>query len=62
MSLTSRLRVLLACVVLQIGVFAGVPMRPEEVEKLFSEMNQPRLAHVLPSENDNGMDPPATSK
>jgi len=36
----------------------GVPMRPEEIEALMADMNQPKIAHVLPDENFNGADPP----
>jgi hypothetical protein len=42
------------CVTLEIGVFAGVPMRPDEIQRLMQEMNRPTLAHVLPTENDEG--------
>ncbi len=54
MSLKTKLRVLLACVALEAGVLAGVPMRPEEIRDLMHQMNQPTLAHVLPSEEDSG--------
>jgi hypothetical protein len=53
-SLMTRLRVLLVCVVLQAGVLVGVPVRPDEIQELMHQMNQPKLAHVLPSENDDG--------
>jgi len=52
MSLASRLRVLVVCVALEIGVFSGVPMRPDEIQALMNQMNQPKMAHVLPSESD----------
>lgn len=49
-----------ACAFLQIGVLAGVPMRPEQIKELMHQMNQPTLAHVLPSEEETGDgDPPA---
>ena len=57
MYLKKRLRTLLACALLEIGVLAGAPMRPEEVRLLMQQMNQPTLAHVLPSEEDAGDDP-----
>lgn len=49
---------LVVCVALEMGVISGVPMRPEEIRALMHQMNQPRLAHVLPIENDQGDDPP----
>lgn len=54
MSLKKKLRVLLACVALEAGVLAGVPMRPEEIKELMHQMNQPTLAHVLPSDEECG--------
>jgi len=32
-------------------------MRPEEIEALMAAMNTPKIAHVLPDENNNGDDP-----
>ena len=49
-----KLRVLLVCLTLQVGVVFGVPMRPDEIQDLMHQMNQPKVAHVLRSENDNG--------
>ena len=60
MSLMKRLRVLLVCVVLEAGVLAGSPMRPDEIQELLHQMNQATLAHVLPSETDDGDGPPGT--
>jgi hypothetical protein len=58
-SLKKRLRTLLACAGLEIGVLMGVPMRPEQIKELMHQMNQPTLAHVLPSEEEAGDgDPP----
>lgn len=53
-----RLRVLLVCVTLEFGVIMGAPMRPDEIRELMHQMNQPALAHVLPSEEEAGDDPP----
>jgi hypothetical protein len=58
MSLASRLRVLLVCAALEMGVLGGVPMRPDEIRELMHQMNQPALAHVLPIEDEDGVDPP----
>jgi hypothetical protein len=57
-SLVNRLRVFVVCVGLEIGVLAGVPMRPDEIQELMNQLNQPKMAHVLPSENDEGDDEP----
>jgi hypothetical protein len=58
MSLASRLRVLFVCLALEGGVLSGVPMRPDEIRELMNQMNQPKFAHVLPSEELGGDDPP----
>ena len=39
---------------LEFAALAGVPMRPEEIEELMRQMNQPKLAHVLRDEDDSG--------
>jgi hypothetical protein len=57
-SLRQRLRVLVACAALEVGVLMGVPMRPDEIQSLMQQMNQPVLAHVLPSEDESGDDDP----
>lgn len=57
MSIASRLRVVFVCAALQLGVFSGVPMRPEQIQELMHQMNQPRLAHVLPADEESGDDP-----
>jgi len=57
MSLASRLRVVFICAALQLGVFSGVPMRPEQIQELMHQMNQPKLAHVLPADEEGGDDP-----
>ena len=57
MSLASRLRVVLVCAALQLGVFSGVAMRPEQIQELMHQMNQPKLAHVLPADEEGGDDP-----
>jgi len=60
-SLRQRLRVLVACAALEVGVLMGVPMRPDEIQSLMQQMNQPVLAHVLPSEDESGDDDPPAS-
>jgi hypothetical protein len=59
MSLMKRLRVVLVCVVLQVGVFSGTPMLPDQIRELMNQMNQPKLSHVLPTEDDKGDDSPS---
>ena len=58
MSIKKRLRTIFLCAALEIGVIAGVPMRPEEIRALVHQINQPTLAHVLPSEDERGNDIP----
>ena len=58
MSIKKRLRTIFLCAALEVGVLAGVPMRPEEIRALMHQINQPKLAHVLPSEDDRGNEPP----
>jgi hypothetical protein len=55
-SFLSKLRVIVVCVALEMGVLSGAPMRPEEIKELMHQMNQPKLAHVLPGENEQGDD------
>jgi hypothetical protein len=57
MSIKRKLRETLLCMVLGAGSLIGVPMRAEEIEELMDLMNQPRIAHTLPDENDTGDDP-----
>ena len=54
MSLATRLRVIVVCLALEMGVLSGVPMRPDEIQDLMHQINQPKMAHQLPSENDDG--------
>jgi hypothetical protein len=54
MSLASRLRVVFICAALQLGVFSGVPMRPEQIQALMHQMNQPKRAHALPATRRGG--------
>jgi hypothetical protein len=58
MSLTKRLRTIVVCTLLEFAVLSGAPMRPEEIRALMDQLNQPKLAHVLPTEAAPGDDPP----
>jgi hypothetical protein len=58
MSFARRLRVFFLCATLQVGVLAGVPMRPDEIQELMQQMNLPKLAKQLPCKEESGDDPP----
>ena len=58
MFLRKRLRTVVVCVGLELAVLSGAPMRPEEIRALMDQLNQPKLAHVLPSDEQGGDDPP----
>jgi hypothetical protein len=53
MSIRHTCRTPLLCLALGIGSLIGVPMRPEEIQELMQTMNQPKIAHTLPEENEN---------
>ena len=57
MSIRERLRTIFLCAALELGVMSGVPMRPEEIRALMNQINQPKLAHVIPADEDGGDDP-----
>ena len=57
MSLKKRLRTIFVCAALELGVLSGVPMRPEEIRALMHQISQPRLAHVLPTDEQRGDEP-----
>ena len=54
MSLLKRVRTVLVCVALEFGVLSGVPMRPEQIRELLNQLNLPKLAHMLPGEDESG--------
>ena len=47
-----RLRTILVCSMLELAALTGVPMRPDEIEKLMHAMNQPKLARTTPEESE----------
>ena len=53
MSIRQRLRSLLLISALGMGLLAGSPMTPAEIEGLFSWINQPKLAHTLRQEDED---------
>jgi hypothetical protein len=54
-----KLRTVFVCAFLQVGVLAGIPMRPEQIRELMRQMNAPKIAHMLPGEDENGEPPTA---
>ena len=38
---------ILVLAVLQLGALAGVPMRPDEIEKLMNVMHRTKIEHVV---------------
>jgi hypothetical protein len=40
--------------VLEFGALSGVPMPPEKVRALMDSINRQKLAHTLPSDQDDG--------
>jgi hypothetical protein len=52
----NKLCEILLCLTLGLASLAGAPMRPEEMEELMHHLNQPKVSHTLPDENDNGLD------
>jgi len=59
-SIKARLRTILLCAALELGVLSGVPMRPEEIRALMHQLNQPKMAHVLPTDEQDGGPPGVT--
>ena len=47
MTLYAKLRKLLLCCVLQLGLLAGAPMRPEEIEDLLRTMRQAKAVRLV---------------
>ena len=58
MSVKKSLRTILTCMVLQVGVLSGVPMRPEQVRELMFQLSTPKVAHTSPDERHSSTDPP----
>ena len=62
MSIRKSLRTILACMVLQVGVLSGVPMRPEQVRELMFQLGTPKMAHTSPDEQPSSDDPPESTE
>jgi hypothetical protein len=58
-STKQTLRNLLLIGAIAVCLMVGTPMTPEKIEELLSQVNQPRIAHVLKkSDKDKAPDPP----
>lgn len=54
MSVRHKSRLLLLCFAVGFGSLIGIQMKPEEIEELMSNMNQPKIAHTLPEDYEDG--------
>lgn len=50
----SRFRTLFLCVVLEVGLLAGIPMRPDEVARLMRWLAGPRAEQSSPDDAAKG--------
>jgi len=48
-----RLRTVLFCACLQMGVIFGIPMRPEEIRELMQTMNRQQISEQEPERADS---------
>jgi hypothetical protein len=55
-SIKRRLRMLFLCLPLLLGAFAGMPMRPEEIEELMHSTNRQRITYTIPDGEDEQND------
>jgi hypothetical protein len=56
MSLRSKLAKAVFCGMLACASIGGLPLRAEEVEELLQAVNQPKIAHSIPEDAENGDD------
>ncbi len=56
MSLRQKTRKLALIGLISLGLLAGAPMRPEEIEEMLYRFSQPKVAHVLRQEDEDGED------
>jgi hypothetical protein len=56
-SIKHLLRTLAVCLAVLIGQLSGVPMKPEEIEELMHNLNQPKITITIPGESESGDDP-----
>ena len=57
MSIKEKFRRILLIGAIGLALLTGTPMRPDEIEEMMHQMNQPKLAHTLRDESDHGDDP-----
>ena len=57
MSIKEKFRRILLIGAIGLALHTGTPMRPDEIEELMHQMNQPKVAHTLRDENNQGVDP-----
>ena len=50
----SRFRSLFLCVVLEVGLMAGIPMRPDEIARLMRWLSGPRSEQTDPDHASKG--------
>ena len=50
----SRFRTLFLCLALEVGLMAGVPMRPDEIARLMRALAGPQVVQTRPDEADRG--------
>jgi hypothetical protein len=56
-SIKKLLRTLAICLPLMVGIIGGVPMKPDEIEELMHNLNQPKITVTIPGESENGDEP-----
>ncbi len=54
MSFKHRVRKVVVCLVLGMGMVSGMPMRPDEIEELMHTMNQPKVVNTKPDGGESG--------
>lgn len=57
MSLKTRLAKILVYAVLELGALCGVPMRPDQIEKIMKLMDRAVVTDVLKNEDDEPVPP-----
>jgi len=50
----SRVRTLFLCIVLEVGLMSGLPMRPDEIARLMRALAGPRIEQTRPDEAAKG--------
>lgn len=44
----------LLCLLLELGVLSGMPMRPDQIVRLMQGLSRPRVVHTEPDEGEKG--------